>query len=198
MHLANLARAAVLSLLFLLQFQPLNADSQDCSGKPAPSDLRRCEDMFTRRVEAGSRTSELSGGWRLVKTPDPRGGPDAVSVLHAADTTKSDLNFAGLTFRCGQAGIETLLILLAPLVRGSQYGVLARSGSSETQFEARASQGGEVLVLPPSATAMASGSWQTVPELSIDIAAPSPIHGFVPLSGLSGALQTLSQNCPAH
>ncbi len=90
-----LTLAAVVSLLFFSQVRALNADFKDCSGKLTPGDLQRCEDMFARKVEAGSRTSQLPGGWRLVKTPDPSGGPDAVSVLHAADTTKSDLNFAG-------------------------------------------------------------------------------------------------------
>src|SRR5260370_15241045 len=135
MQHGNLTLAAVVSLLFFSQVRELNADFKDCSGKLAPGDLQRCEDMFARKVEAGSRTSQLPGGWRLVKTPDPSGGPDAVSVLHAADTTKSDLNFAGLTLRCGQTGIETLLILLEPLARGSQYGVLVKSGSTETRFE---------------------------------------------------------------
>jgi hypothetical protein len=198
MNHAILTRAALVSLSAISQFQPLNADAQDCAGKPAPADLQRCEDMFARKVEAGSRTSQLAAGRRLVKTPDPRGGPDAVSVLHSADTAKSDLNLAGLTFRCGPSGIDTLLVLLAPLARGSQYGVVAKSGSTETQFEAKVLQGGEVLLLPPSATAMASGPWQAAPELSVDIAGVSPIHGSIPLSGLSGALSALSQSCPAH
>jgi hypothetical protein len=198
MNRANLTQVAVLSLIFLVRFQPLNADFQDCRGKLTPSDRQHCEDMFAQRVKAASRTSQLPGGWRLVKTPDPRGGPEAVSVLHAADTTKSDLNFAGLTFRCGQTGIETLLILVEPLVRGSQYTVRVKSSSTEPQFEAKALQGGEVLLLPPSATAMAGGSWQAVPELSIEIAGPSPIRGSVPIGGLSGALQALSQSCPVH
>jgi hypothetical protein len=118
--------------------------------------------------------------------------------LHAADTAKSDLNFAGLTFRCGPSGIETLFIVLEPLARGSQYAVRVKSGSTETQFEAKALQGGEVLLLPPSATALASGSWQAASELSVDIGGPSPIRGSVPIGGLSGALVALSQSCPTH
>jgi hypothetical protein len=194
MKRANLTRAAMLSLIFFLEFQPIKAELQDCRER----DLQRCEDMFARRVRAGSRMSELPGGWRLVKTPDPRGGPDAVSVLHAADIAQSDLSFAGLTFRCSRAGIEALLILLNPLVRGSRYLVFLKSGSTETQFEATALQGGEVLILPPSATALAGGSWQAVPELSVEIAGPSPIRGSVPIGGLSDALLALSRSCPEH
>jgi hypothetical protein len=196
MSRAHFTRTALLTLLVSLQFQPLHAE--DCSGKPDPSDLRRCEDMFARTVEAGSQISELRGGWRLVKTRNPHGGPDAVSVLHAADTARSDLNFAGLTFRCSQTGIETLVILLQPLVRGSQYKVLVKSGSAETQFEGTATQGGEVLSLPPSATTLADGSWQAVPDLTVDIAGPSPIRGAVPIGGLSDALSALSKSCSAH
>jgi hypothetical protein len=198
MNHGKLILAAIASLLFLSQFRTLNADFRECGAKPAPGDLQRCEDMFARKVESGSRTSQLPGGWRLVRTPDPRGGPDAVSVLHAADTIKSDLNFAGLTFRCGQAGVETLLILLEPLTRGSQYVVRVKGGTTETPFEAEALQRGEVLLLPPSATALAGGAWQSVPELSVDIAGPSPIRGSVALGGLAGALSILSPSCPAR
>jgi hypothetical protein len=198
MSRTNFTRAAVLSLIFFARFQPLNADFRDCAGKLTSSDRQHCEDMLDHQVQAGTRTSQLPGGWRLVKTPDPRGGPEAVSVLHAADTARSDANLAGLTFRCGQTGIETLLFMLEPLVRGSRYDVLVKSGSTETHFEAKALLGGVVLLLPPSATSLASGSWQAVPELSVDIAGPSPIRGSVPVGGLSGALSALSQNCPAH
>lgn len=196
MNHTNSVRTVVLSLITFCAILPLNAEAQDCSGKLTPGDRQHCEDMFARRVQAASRISQLPGGWRLIKTPDSRGGPEAVSVLHAADTAKSDPNLAGLTFRCGQMGIETLLIVLDPLVRGSRYGVVVKSGSTETQFEAKAMQGGEVLLLPPSAAALAGGSWQAVPELSVEIAAPSPIRGTVPIGGLSSALLALSQSCP--
>jgi hypothetical protein len=195
---AKLAQATAFSLCFFLQFLPPIAAAQNCDGKLAPGDLRRCEEMFTRQVESGSRTSQLPGGWRLVRTPDPRSGKDTVSALHTADTEKSDVNFAGLTFRCGPAGIETLLVLITPLVRGSAYAVRAKAGSAETRFEAKALQGGEVLLLPPTATLLANGAWQTASELSVDIEAPSPIHGTVPLNGLSGAISALSQSCPAR
>jgi hypothetical protein len=72
MNRANLTRAAVLSLVFFARFQPLSADFQDCAGKLTPSDRQHCEDMFARQVQAGSRTSQLPGGWRLVKTTDQR------------------------------------------------------------------------------------------------------------------------------
>jgi hypothetical protein len=193
---ANPAKTAVFALLFSVNSPQLKAE--DCTGNLAPNDLKRCEDTFARKVQTGSRTADLPGGWRLVRTPDPRGGPDAVSILHTADTLRSDANFAGLTFRCSRSGIEALLVVIPPLDRGSHYAIRINSGANETQFEAKALQAGEVLLLPQNATALAAGPWQAAPQLSVDIATPSPIHGSVPTGGLSGALAILSQSCPAH
>jgi hypothetical protein len=185
-------------LVLLFSMHCLQLMAADCVGKLTPTELKRCADVLTSKVESGSQASSLPGGWRLVKTHDPRGGPDAVSVLHAADIGNSDPSFAGLTFRCGQYGIETVLIVLEPLARGSHYPVRVKSGTTETQIEATAEQGGEVLLLSPNTTALAFGPWQSAAEVSVDIAGPSPIHGSVPTGGLSGALQALSQSCPAH
>lgn len=198
MNTTSLARTLTLLLLFFAANRPSTAYSQGCSQALAAADRQHCQELFNHQVQAGTRTTQLPGGWRLVRTPNPAGGPEAVSVLHAADSSGSDIAFAGLTIRCGQPDTEVLLILLNPLVRGSQYRILTKSGSAQTQFEAKAVQGGEVLLLPHGATDLANGSWQTEPELSVDIATPSPIHGSLPLAGLPSAMQALSQNCPAH
>ena len=58
---------------------------------------------------------ELSGGWRFVRTPNPRGGADAISIMHIADLTRSDLDLAGLTIRCSKGGTELVVVLLRPL-----------------------------------------------------------------------------------
>jgi hypothetical protein len=198
MSRANLTLTVILLLLFLAGYQPSVGYSQGCSQTLAPLDLRHCEEMFNGQVQAGTRTAQLTGGWRLVRTPDPGGGPEAVAVLHTASASGSDVRFAGVTFRCGRAGIETLLILLVPLVRGAQYDVLLKSSSTEAHFRAEAVQGGEALLLPQGEAALTGKAWQETSDLAVDIAIPSPIHGVVPLAGLSGAMQTLTQNCPAH
>jgi hypothetical protein len=198
MSRASLTRTVILLLVFLAEYQPSLGYSQGCSPILAPLDLRHCDEMLNRQVQAGTRTSQLTGGWRLVRTPDPGGGPEAVAVLHTASASGSDVRFAGLTFRCGHAGIETLLILLVPLVRGAQYDVLLKSSSTEAHFRAEAVQGGEALLLPQGAAALTGEAWQKTSDLVVDIAVSSPIHGVVPLAGLSGAMQTLTQNCPAH
>src|SRR5437870_12087111 len=86
---------------------------------PEPADLERCraiaDDAARLRCyesAAGGApgnpagASNLKGGWRLVRTHNPRGGEDAVSVMHTADPFRSDPDFAGLTLRCAETGTE--------------------------------------------------------------------------------------------
>ena len=172
------------------------APAQDCSAISNPRDRQRCEERFSQSVKASSRTSDLDGGWRLVRTPNPQGGPEAVSIMHVSDTAKSDFGLAGLTFRCGGTGIEPLLIVLEPLPGGSHPRVIVKAGSTQSEFEASAIQGGQALLLPQVASNLAAGQWQTANELSVEIAVkPVPIRGVLPITGLSGALQTLTQTC---
>ncbi len=46
------------------------------------------------------------GTWRLVRTRNPTGGPEAVSIMQTADIAKSDLDLAGMMLRCGKAGLK--------------------------------------------------------------------------------------------
>jgi hypothetical protein len=172
------------------------AGMQDCSAISNSGDRQRCEETFSQSVKASSRTAELDGGWRLVRTPNPQGGAEAVSIMHVSDTSKSDFALAGLTLRCGDSGIEPLLIVLEPLPGGSHPPVTVKAGSSEAQFEASAIQGGQAVLLPRVASNLAAGQWQSANELSVEIAIkPVPIRGVVPIPGLSKALQTLTQIC---
>jgi hypothetical protein len=185
-------------LIFPVAFcraDPLRPDIQNCSaGNPAAR--QQCEEAFSRRVQSANRTTGLAGGWRLVKTPDPNGGTEAVSVMHVSDTAKSDLSLAGLTLRCGRGSFEVLLILLEPLPHGDNPAVIITNGPNPTQFDAAVIQGGEALLLPQAASSLAAGDWQKASELSIEIAVkPVPIRGIVPIAGLSSALQILTQNC---
>ena len=53
--------------------------------------------------------------WRLVRTPNPAGGPDAVAAMRTAESARSDLDFAGLMLRCGEVEPEVLVVLVRPL-----------------------------------------------------------------------------------
>jgi hypothetical protein len=170
--------------------------TQDCSAISNPRDRQRCEETFSQSVKASSRTAVLDGGWRLVRTPNPQGGAEAISIMHVSDTSKSDFALAGLTLRCSGSDIEPLLIVLEPLPGGSHPPVTVKAGSSEAQFEASAIQGGQALLLPRAASNLAAGQWQSASELSVEIEInPAPIRGVVPIAGLSQALRTLTQTC---
>jgi len=175
------------------------AGMQDCSAISNSRDKQRCEETFSQSVKASSRTAELDGGWRLVRTPNPQGGAEAISIMHVSDTSKSDFALAGLTLRCGDSGIEPLLIVLEPLPGGSHAPVIVKAGSTQSQFEASAIQGGQALLLPQVASNLAAGQWQNANELSVEIATkPVPIRGVVPITGLSKALHILAQNCASR
>ena len=135
----------------------------------------------------------------MVETRDPGGGADAISVMHVADTAKSDSGLAGLSLQCARGSIEVVLIVLDPLPRTTRPPVTLTAGSSRAELRASVIQRGETLLLPQAASNLAAGVWQKVSELSVEIdTKPAPIRGAVPLGGLSTALSYLSQNCPAR
>jgi hypothetical protein len=140
--------------------------------------------------------------WPLVRTPNPAGGRDAVSVLKTADITKSDIDFAGLMLRCGGHNIEVLVVLVRPLPPRAHPRVAVTTGGKQIEFIASVVPPGAEVLLPPEATALASGPWQTAAELSVEVGAvegddqPSPIRGVISLAGLGAALAQLQANCP--
>jgi hypothetical protein len=143
-----------------------------------------------------------TGGWRIVRTPNPAGGAAAVSIMQIADVAKSDLEFAGLTLRCGQSGIEVLVVLTAPLPPREHPRVRAATGPDrEDDFVASIVPPGAALLLPEKATALARGAWANAESLTLNIATsdggPAAIKGVVPLRGLAAALDLLQTKCQA-
>ena len=114
--------------------QAAPAGMQDCSAISNSRDRQRCEETFSQSVKASSRTAELDGGWRLVRTPNPQGGAEAISIMHVSDTARSDFALAGLTLRCGGSDLEPLLIVLEPLPGGSHPPVTVKAGSSASSI----------------------------------------------------------------
>ena len=189
---------AILVLLLVSpgRTEPLRPGLQNCVTGVGPGQRQRCDEEASEQAKALSQTTALGDGWRLVRTRDPGGSAETVSVMHVADTTKSDLALAGLSLRCGATGIEVVLIVLEPLPRGSHPLVTITAGPNRVEFEASATQRGEALLLPQAASNLASGEWQNAAELGIEIATkPNPIQGTMPIRGLSGALRALSPYC---
>jgi hypothetical protein len=143
-----------------------------------------------------------AGPWPLVRTPNPAGGRDAVSVLKTADITKSDIDFAGLMLRCGGHNIEVLAVLVRPLPPRAHPHVAVTTVGKTIDFTASVVPPGAEVLLPPEATALASGPWQTASELSVEVGAvegddqPGQTRGVISLAGLGAALAQLQANCP--
>jgi hypothetical protein len=169
-----------------------------CTSGVSPEQSRICDEEALKQAETGSQTTQLDGGWRLVKTRNPDGGASAVSVMHLADTSRSDFAMAGLSLQCGPKDIEIVLVLLEPLPRHTRPAVVITSGTRRWEFEASVTQAGQALVLPQTASALAAGEWQKASELSLQIETNTmPIKGVVPIDGLAGAWRSLSPHCAA-
>jgi hypothetical protein len=143
-----------------------------------------------------------TGPWRLVRTPNPAGGPEAVSVTKTADVTKSDIDLAGLMLRCGKSNFDVLLVLVRPLPPRAHPKVALTAGGRTIDFTASVVPPGAQVLLPQEATALALGPWQTAPEMSVEVGAvegddqPGPTRGVISLAGLGAALAQLQANCP--
>jgi hypothetical protein len=191
----------LLALVTLLAASSARSDPpdprlQNCTSGVSPGLRQECDRQATEQVGIGSRITPLPGGWQLVQSRNPGGGADAVSVMHVADTTRSDVGLAGLNLQCGREGVEVILVILERLPRTSRPKVILAAGTSRAEFEASVVQSGEALLLPNAEANLASAEWQKANELAIEIETQAgAIRGAVPMGGLSAALQTLKARC---
>jgi hypothetical protein len=137
------------------------------------------------------------GDWRRVRTPDPRGGPDAISIMHTADMSRSDADLAGLALRCAEGGIEAQgrdddhqRPRARPRIRFGSPG-------KQKVFDAKAVPPFTALLLPREAPLFAaaldaSGADSLAIEVDRD---DGPIRGAVALAGLTRAIERLTANC---
>jgi hypothetical protein len=147
-------------------------------------------------ITVSQAQSDAVDNWRLVRTPNPTGGRDAISIMRTADIPGSDVEFAGIMLRCNHAATEVLIVLLRALPPQTHTGVAIEAGTTTTRFTASVVSPGVLLLLPPEASALASGPWQTTAKLAITIdGGDGPIRGAITLAGLSGAMQKLQANC---
>jgi len=155
----------------------------------------------TNRADGAERpsSSELTGGWHFVRTRHPQGGPDAISIMHTADTSRSDLDLAGLMIRCSERGTEAVIVLIRTFpLRARPHVVFGKPGN-ETKFEATVAPPGTSVLLPVDATILVSGPWQAQSDLFIRIEdGQTTISGVVALAGLQAAFKVLATSCPAQ
>jgi hypothetical protein len=137
--------------------------------------------------------------WRLVRTPNPAGGRDAVAAMRTADGSRSDLDFAGLMLRCGDVEPEVLVVLVRPLPIHSHPNIAIEADSRSVSLIATVVPPGLLVLLPPEATALAKGPWQRSAEVKITVAEKGiSISGVVLLAGLDAAMPQLEASCLAR
>ena len=142
--------------------------------------------------------TKLEGGWLFVRTRNPRGGTDAISIMHTADTSKSDLDFAGLMIRCHENGTEVVFVLLRSFPpRARPHIVLGKPGN-QTKVEATVAPPGTAVLVPRDATSLVRGPWRSLNDLFVRIEdGQSTIRGVVALAGLQPAFKVLMASCHA-
>lgn len=179
--------------------EPVRPGLLNCGSEITAEQRRRCDEEAFKQIESGSQSTQLEGGWRLVKSKNPDGGAEAISVMHVVDSAKSDTGLAGLSLQCGKGGIEIVLIVLEPLSRSARPNVALTARGKRAEFQASVIQGGVALLLPADASKLAASDWQNANELAVEIGTtPRAIHGAVPMAGLATALRYLSQYCYAR
>jgi hypothetical protein len=137
--------------------------------------------------------------WRLIRSRDPRGGPDAVAIMRTADMAQSDLGFAGLMFRCGDKSLEVVIVTTEPYPPRAHATVKIFAGGQTVRFDATVVPPFSALLLPAEAAALADGPWQALTQLAIEIDHDhATVRGTVQLTGLANALATLRASCPAR
>ena len=148
-------------------------------------------------LAATERTSDELKAWRLVHTPNPSGGRDALSIMHTADTSRSDLELAGLMIRCSGSRAELAIIVLRPFPLRARLRVQLGKSGNETQFEATVGPPGTAVIVPGDPKTIVGQAWQNESELFVRVVdGQTAISGVVALPGLQSAFDQLMANCP--
>jgi hypothetical protein len=148
-------------------------------------------------IVAASADAAQTGAWHLLRTANPHGGADAVSMSHTADVTRSDPDLAGLMLRCGEIGAGVVIVVISAFPPRAQPSVTIGPEGKEWRFETHVLPPGAELLLPAQATALAMAPWQSAHELTVKISSPEQsFGGVIAIDGLGTALATLTANCP--
>ena len=198
-----LVLARLWAVIFQVASLPTVAFAQDNGFSP---DFERCRVIKNDQARLECLKSLLQQApeppprapWQFVRTRNPAGGADAVSIMRTADTKQSDPDLAGLMIRCDEKlGFAAALALVRPLPPHAKRDVTLTWSATNSSLQAEASPSGTTLILPAEVTAFVQGPWQQLSELSVVIKDPDgEIRGTIPLDGLAPAMTRLSANCP--
>jgi len=154
--------------------------------------------LIAAPAAADTQRPKPPSDWHLLRTANPRGGPDAVSISHTADITRSDLDLAGILLHCGEKGVEVMIVVVTPFSPLARPDVTISTGSKEWRLSAHVVSPGAELLLPAEAMSLATGPWQSARELAVKVTSQEQsFGGIVPIEGIADALATLAANCPA-
>jgi hypothetical protein len=168
-------------------FETITSRSQPAS----PSALAPIPPTLPPLSGSTAARSQPIGRWRLVRTAGPEDGKETVAVMRNADLSGSDIDFAGLMFRCAKSETEVLVVLVRPLPPRSS----ARVSVSGSTFKGQVLPPGAAILLPPGAATLAR-TWQSQKSVRIEVAAESQtIKGVVAMDGFDLAIRTLTANC---
>jgi hypothetical protein len=143
-----------------------------------------------------AQRSALPGGWHLIRTKNPSGGPDAISVSHTADIARSDVDLAGILLRCGEKNMEVIVVAVTPFSPRAQPEVTVRVNTQEWRFNAHVIPPGAELLLPSEAIRLAMSSWQSARDITIKVVSQEQsFGGVVPIEGMAAALAALAASC---
>jgi hypothetical protein len=178
----------------------LNTEAEHCSRMKDERERMRCEkeENSAPSTNVAQPPPSEPGTWRLMRTPNPAGGPESIAIAKTANITESDLDFAGLMLRCGEgATTQVLVVLVRPRPLQAHPKVTVVAGATTTEFTASVVVPGTSVLLPEKASALVEDAWQSVPELSISIAENRrSIHGVISLADIGTAMRTLQSSCP--
>jgi hypothetical protein len=150
---------------------------------------------------ADAQRPNPASSWHFVRAANPRGGPDTLSMSHTADTSRSDLDLAGLMLRCGREDKEPVIVIVVvtPFPPRARPDVVIAARGKEWPFSARVVPPGAELQLPAEAMSLAVGTWQAAGEIAVKVTShdQQPFGGVIPIEGLAEALATLTANCTA-
>ena len=161
--------------------------------------LRCFEEARSNAFQGVPPPATSVGTWRLIRTPNPRGGPDAVSITHTADPSQSDIDLAGLMLRCSDTELDVLIVFLKPFPPRRHPKVKLTTRGVTVHFDATVVAPGAAILLPAEAARLVKGSWQSSSELAIEVDDDSnAVRGVISLVGLGPALSLLTSNCPSR
>ena len=118
--------------------------------------------------------------------------------MRTADTSRSDLDLAGLMIRCNSGHAELAIVLLRAFpLRANPLVTFGQAGHVR-QFKAAIGAPGTAVVISGDPKSNIGDAWQSEADLFIRVVdGPTSVSGVVALAGLQSAFEALMASCAA-